>query len=285
MNPIASIDNIKNIGEITAALVSTWAVIRLIIGSKKYFKRFYMWLLAKLLKTYVESVAQEKINERLANIVEQLIDEDINKLEEIADKSINATSTSWHALDDFSFIKLKSLGLINESFDYNNSNKRLKDVLQNWSFTLKYKVLHQNRLQMANSSIEINHNILIFENNAGEFFVSYNTSSGTQEISFDFFCQKIGFDQSDFQFSYTDLERLENHINYNVIFRNIFPMAVESTTIDTILWVSVKPTMDGWILVNLIKNIKENSYNENMKYLNTTDKATRALIRKFSKLK
>ena len=132
------ISSIKSVGTLAGAFLGAWAFLKLLAGSKKYVRSFYFWILAKMLKTYVEKVTQEKINERLANIAEQLTTDEVKKLKEIRDKERGNTNDIWHSLVDPIFITLKSLGLVNETLDYFNSNIRLKTALQHPEFHLNY---------------------------------------------------------------------------------------------------------------------------------------------------
>lgn len=62
--------SIVTVGELAGAFLTMWGALKLLVASKTYIKKIYRWILNKFLQSYVESVTQEKLNERLANIAD-----------------------------------------------------------------------------------------------------------------------------------------------------------------------------------------------------------------------
>lgn len=87
----------------------------------------------KHLKNYINTIIDERVkliitSEKLDNIVHQMTLDDVNYLEYLKNTSSQEQKINFA---DQQFIKLKQLGLINESLDYNVSNDNLSILTKN----------------------------------------------------------------------------------------------------------------------------------------------------------
>ncbi len=100
----------------------------------KIIMKFVTWLNPiKHLKNYLNTIIDERVksiitSEKLDNIVHQITLEDVDYLEYLKMPSSNTEKINFA---DKRFIKLKQLGLINESLDYNASNDNLNRLVEN----------------------------------------------------------------------------------------------------------------------------------------------------------
>ena len=86
-----------------------------------------------LLKNYLNTIIDERIKliittEKFDNIVHQMTLDDVHYLEYLKSPSSQTQKINFA---DQKFIKLKQLGLINESLDYNASNNNLNILTKN----------------------------------------------------------------------------------------------------------------------------------------------------------
>lgn len=274
---MAIIDYIKIVGALATSLVAAIGLMKIIIALRYPLKSFFYWVIDRIMRNYVENITQQKLDERLSNLAKLLVEEDIVKLKEIRDKTIQGAAV-WHQLHDPVFVKLKSLGLVNESFDYYQSNLRLKAALQNPSLCLKYRVG-----TLSDFLQDLDMNMALYQDDENQYKISYRTHDSITHILLKDFCEKIEYDINNIDLTHSSLSKLENHVNQNINMSQIFPLCIQSSTIDNLLWVIVYLTSDGLSLLSSIEEIEKNNKATNYKNLNVSTKAKNVLIEKYSK--
>lgn len=124
-------DLLKNIVVIIGAILSVITIYKVVYSLKNPFKKLIFFILDTCLKRYIELIVQQKLIERLAHVSLQLTKEDKDYLKLTRNNMYSPTYTI--KLEDQTHIRLKNFGLVNESFDYINSNLNLQNALQGFN--------------------------------------------------------------------------------------------------------------------------------------------------------